>query len=514
MAYSLESLKAITSLEKFTTKEQIDILGTLFDLSLDNSSVEGIEHGLQLAQQIDLEAIDDENYTVLNYDLSNAWSYLRKIKYQGKEGDWNFQMEELTKEILHLRKAISSPGFSKVPIARQCQIYTNIGSAFSYIGRFVEAQEYWNNAICLMPEFSMATGNKANGLFYYARILYDNIHCNLFLVFAYHILKTTLKNPEYLYPDAEVGFKNLHDYLETTIKQFPTVYLRDFPNLNTFDLGPHSELREYRQWCLDNKLFINPLNDLGNYNDASHDCLNLPTLVISTKRPPVFLNLFNQIKQEYATARYSFYYSTLGLDTHVSDIDVPLVETMETVRYSYYVEQLKISFRLAYSILDKLAYLLNDYLELKIESHKVSFRTLWYTNQKMILRPFFVNSDNWALRGLYWLSKDLYEKENDFGSVLEPEAQEIAKIRNSIEHKGFKVLSDFLFFEKDLSDSEVSYTIKRKDFEKKTLRLLKLTRAAIMYSALAISHEEQKKEHPAEPMIPIGSSLIPPYMRI
>jgi hypothetical protein len=512
---SYEDLLRLTTIKNLSSSEQVHTIGTLFDLSYDNNDIQGIEYGLKLSEQINTKALSDEDFTVLNYDLSNGWSYLRKLKYHFTQDDWSFQMTELTHEIFYLRKAIISPGFSNIEKERQCQIYTNLGNSFFYIGRFVEAQEYWNKALAIIPHFPMALGNKGNGLFYYGKMLFEDVHSNLFIVYAYHYLAKALQLRQYLHAEAEQGMQSLHDSLYSYISaNFPEKYLEDFPDLNYYDLGSDSNLRDYRKWCLENNLFVNPLNDLGIFSVASHDCLNLPTMVVPIKKPPVCLNLFNQIKQEFATARYSFYESKQRNIPHLSDIDVPLVETMETIRYSYFIEQLKIAFRLSYSILDKVAYLLNDYLGLQIASHQVSFKSLWYADhKKMTLRPFFKKSDNWALRGLFWLSKDLYEKNNEFDSVLEPDAREIATIRNFIEHKSFKVIAGTSLFEPQF-ESDISYAITHGDFENKTLGLIKLARAAIMYTAIAISNEENKRDYSSIKTMPIGGTLIPWYMRV
>lgn len=504
---NLEELINITSLANLTETEQMDVIGNLFDFSFDNKSLNGINHAFELANQVVTENLSDENYTVLNYYLSNGWSCLRMLKYQNTPYDWNFQMEELTKEIFHLRTAISSQGFQKIIKERQCQIYTNIANLFLSIGRFVEAQDYWNKAINILPKFSMALGNKANGFYSYGLELFDESHQKLFIIFAYHYLHSALDLKEYLELGAEQKMQKLYDNLALMI---PDEFKLKLPDLNGYDLGDDQELLRYRKWCLEKQLFVNPLNDLGSFSIASHDCLNLPTVAIKSNRPPVYLNLYNQIKQEFGTARYSLYESVQNRNTHFSDIDVELVETMETAKYSFYMEQMKISFRVSYSILDKIAYLLNDYLKLDIKPDKVSFRTLWYSNtQTNSLRSFFVSSDNWALRGLYWLSKDLYDKSNNYDSVLEPQAKEISLIRNFIEHKGFKVISDVQFPPVNYNElEEISYTITRTDFENKTFNLLKLTRAAIIYLSLAISHEEKKKDYSNIPVLPIFPILI------
>jgi len=52
--------------------------------------------------------------------------------------------------------------------------------------------------------------------------------------------------------------------------------------------------------CLKNQLYINLLNDLGNYTIADHDVLHLPIMTLAAGEPPKYHTLFNQLKQEYA----------------------------------------------------------------------------------------------------------------------------------------------------------------------------------------------------------------------
>jgi hypothetical protein len=142
--------------------------------------------------------------------------------------------------------------------------------------------------------------------------------------------------------------------------------------------------------------------------------------------------------------------------------------------------------------------------------HKVSFRSIWQKNDK--LNPSFENSDNWALRGLYWLSKDVYE--TDFKEVIEPEAQEISKIRNHIEHKCLKIVeSKYLYDTMYDTNNDISYVIDRKEFQLKTFNLLKLTRAAIIYLSLAIDHEEKKKPKDKGKTLPFQLNEIPKWRK-
>jgi hypothetical protein len=66
---------------------------------------------------------------------------------------------------------------------------------------------------------------------------------------------------------------------------------------------------------------------------------------------------------------------------------------------------------MAYSLLEKVSYFLNHYLALGIPERRTGFRSFWYDGQERQrgLRPEFDACDNWPLRGLFWLSKDLFE---------------------------------------------------------------------------------------------------------
>ena len=54
-------------------------------------------------------------------------------------------------------------------------------------------------------------------------------------------------------------------------------------------------------------------------------------------------------------------------------------------------------------------------------------------NKKFELFSCFKNNENWPLRGLYFLSKDLFDEA--FLDVALPESKELAEIRNRVEHR-------------------------------------------------------------------------------
>jgi hypothetical protein len=216
------------------------------------------------------------------------------------------------------------------------------------------------------------------------------------------------------------------------------------------------------------------------------------------------------MKQEFVSARYLDYEGMSAEGPHFSDRGVLLYNTLDYPVYSLAVEKVKAAFRTSYGLFDKIAYFLNDYLRLGIPETRVTFRTFWYEGQerKRGLRKEFVKRPNWSLRGLFWLSKDLYEPTPGFRESVEPDAAQLAEIRNHLEHKYLK-LHDMLVRREatpaGLADT-LAFSAARRDFEAKTLRLLKMARAALIYLSLAIHGEERCKatargEKPILPML-------------
>ncbi len=295
-----------------------------------------------------------------------------------------------------------------------------------------------------------------------------------------------------IYEDAKRAFNNIIQLIESIISQEKLENIQDLEN---FSIGTSKQEQEYRKWCLENQLFLNPLNDITTKNIAGRDCLFLPTMILKFGTPPVYQTIFNQIKQEFVSARHMLYKGLNQNELHYSDKDNLQLDTLDYAVYSYGSEKIKITFRMCYSIFDKIGYLLNDYLNLGFKPDKVSYRSIWNVYDKKTksykLNPKIVQTQNWAFRGLYWLSKDLFEKNKEFSSCIEPEAQELAQIRNFIEHKSFKIID---FGQKGILDNGLTYVIERTEFEQKTLNLMKLVRACMIYLSLGINLEEKKKE--------------------
>jgi hypothetical protein len=273
-------------------------------------------------------------------------------------------------------------------------------------------------------------------------------------------------------------------------------------DLKSPSLGESDHEREYRRWALSHRLFLNPLNDLGPLSAAAVDVLHPPPITVAIRTGPYFESFFNQIKQEFVSARYLLYEGVSQRQPHFSDAGVTLVDTEDYPVFGLAQEKVKLALRSGYSLFDKMAFFLNYYLGLGIQARGVSFRSFWYQseNAKKPVKTEIERRKNWALRGMHWMAKDLYDSRSEFRDPIEPDARDIDDTRNHAEHKFLAVHDDvwpelaaFRRPPEALPDGAY-YAIGRVELNARTLRLMKLARSALIYLAYAIHIQEIRKE--------------------
>ncbi|NLP59365.1 LA2681 family HEPN domain-containing protein [Lutibacter sp. B1] len=465
-------------------KEIIEIIGANFESAKAKRDLEKLQSSIKVALEIDTDFFDTHSKAILHYFIGNAWSYIQNIKYPLEE--FPLETYELEQQIICLRKAYSLIKECNDKF-NTCQILTNLGSLFSHIGRFSEAQEYFNLCLNIDRKFGMAIGNRGFAMYYYARVIFEPTHQFIFMQYARKdLLESQSSNQVYL--GAKNAFKSTAIEIE---KAYPLDLLNDFKNYGDNYKKLTAKEREYREWCAINRLFINPLNDILTESVVANDYLFTPSMILRFDEKPIFHSLFNQLKQEFVSARFLFYEALNQYKPHFSDKEVVLMDTLDYSVYSFTLEKVKITFRVCYSLFDKIAYFINLYLKLGQNSNRVSFRNIWYKqlNKSNGLNERISTTKNWAMRGLFWLSKDLYETEFDL--TIEPEAKEIATIRNFVEHKAFKIVESF---NNGWSDKSEIFEIDRSLFYDKTFKLLKLSRSALMYLSFLIYDEERERK--------------------
>jgi tetratricopeptide (TPR) repeat protein len=489
------------SIDGLSNGEALDHIGLLIDASNDARSSAGTDRAFSLLDEIRKRDLPPDLAALAHYFAANAWE--NRVHQKVQHDAWAWEQPEVQAQILELRGAVRHEGFAQLHVMRQCQILTNLANQLDHIGRFIEAVEFLDRALTLNGRFAMAHGNRGIALGAYARALYDGGHAGLMLMMAHDSLAAAT-SPDTLYDSdaqdaARAAFENCRMEI---LKHTAVEEIRKTIDLDDHSLGRGTAEHAYRTWCLEHRLFINPLNDLGVHAIAARDVLTLSSLTVtepSAQVPPI-IGFFNQMKQEFVSARYLYYEGVNGGRPHYSDREVLLYNTLDYPSYSIAAEKMRTAFRIAYSLLDKIAYFLNTYLGLGHKLNQVGFRSVWYEAKGAEPRPLlqhFSACHNWPLRGLFWLSKDIFE--DDFRLVTEPDAEALKNVRDHLEHKYIQLHENWIgdaFSTEDAAQSQAvqfGLHLSRDDFAARALRVLKLVRAALIYLSLAVHREEWQR---------------------
>ena len=426
----------------------------------------------------------------LLYYRSNTFSSIIATKGNDPEHTWSWTQPEGVENLRLLRSAVGEPDYANINSVLDRQIRTNLANRLHAIGRPVAAIEERFRVLTHDPLFAKALAGHARGIAFYASQVYDNGHIPLLLAAARSLFDAALDKTAFWESDdrdsVASGLLGERNRIADDLWRMRYDESYDF---DRWSLGYTEEERTYRRWCLRERLFLNPLNDVYTKSVAATDVLHLPSHSYRIDESPRFPTYFNLLKQEYVSARYRLYRALFEQDPDFPMRDVLLLDSGEGQILGHYTEDLRASFQSSYAIFGKVGLFINDYFGLEIDPRSVTFRNVWLENARPTseIRSKFKDHQNWLLRGLYFLSKDLFDR--DFEEVAEPGAVKLSQLRNQAEHR-------FLSFQKLVTEqsTDTHQFISIDEFESKTLRLLKMAREALIYLSLAMHREERLRE--------------------
>lgn len=476
--------------DQYQRGQELDVLAQEVDDAIAAQDTLQLKSLIATCEQLHATASDRDRVTLL-YFASNAHDALRRHDSSDAGTLWKWDQPDAVASILCLRRAMIERGYAGIHPILRAQIATNLANQLDYLGRQVEAVEHWDIALQAIPNFAMAHGNRAIGLIHLARGLYDEKQAALLLESAEQSLKRALEKDAVWesgnHPEARTSFElNLARVSE---RLGP---IRDELKFDrkALSLGEAPDEVAYRCWCLEERLFLNPLNDIMTDPFAAQDVLHLPSHSYLIEETPRFPNYYNILKQEYVSARFRLFNAREWDKDHIADRDVLLLDGADGGVFGHRVNELMMAFRAAYSLFDKIAVFLNDYFKVGLSPNHLHFRQVFERQVKgggWQVHPVFQGSQNLRLRGLYFLGKDLFD--DDFKAVAAPEAQELASIRNQLEHRFLSLQ----YFPASQNSTEEHAYISVDDFQDKTLRLLRLARAALTYLSLTMRDEEERR---------------------
>lgn len=360
------------------------------------------------------------------------------------------------------------------------QALVHLGGVYDHFGRFQEAQNLWYQAGHLRNDDYMWQFNIAFSLGsthgYYERIAEPFV-----LAHAKSLLKQYVNKPE-------------------TTRSATTLYEK-IKDIKTPDISDDKEVEYenteegfYNRWVNDHWLRLNSYNDINPHSTIAQDDSLYFNGVFSPKQDSDFgyrvFSLLNEIKQEYVSARYMLYrYFTDSGSTHFSDKGVWLSDNADFSNYSYHIEVAKSSFRALYSLLDKIAYALNEYLGLGLTGNSVSFKDIWYSDKKRrTLRSDITALDTvYSLAGLLFIRNDIYGGNEYY--LQDKNTIRLNAVRNAMEHRGILFTDDGTY-----DDSNVTLKISRVEFEETAMTLIYTVRQAIFCFVNVVNHIEYDKK--------------------
>ena len=440
--------------------------------------------------QTDEEVKNDVSF---NYYIGTGYgTYSNYVVRSGSKHTDQSVIDLRRQSMFYLRKGIAlyDPTIYSDQRA-QLRILTNYANGLDTVGRCLEALRIYRMVLGINDSFSIALGNYGTALKFLANMVNDGGHYKELHCYAYQAIKRalTIDDPD-LHELAQASFQCIVDKYESIPSR--SILTEDIV-YTEYELGKTGEEKEYRTWCLKNHLFLNPLNEVMDVESAfAHDPLTITELSETahysdsvsdySTEPPRWFAMLNQLKEEYIYARYLCFEGLKKGDVHFADRDVVLsIADNSNIIYSIRIESLKSSFHILYSMFDQICYFINDYWELGFEERRA--------NAYNICKAQNYPKDNYVLFSLYWVLCEFYEK---YGNAETAYEKDLAVLRNAIEHKYLKVHQS-AWDRKLQSESDNFYHITENDLKKCTMRLLEITREALMYLVYAVGVDNKKK---------------------
>lgn len=420
-------------------------------------------------------------------------------KSQGRNQSEDYLVDELTDAVLQ------KSNINQNKRQLYASLFVNLGSCYDTAYRPIDAIYFYKRALKYIPSFPMATGNKGIALQFYSKFFFSHFRHYLNKL-AYVSLKDSLLHKDYLLKNNPSTVESFEKHLiEIRNDYLNKVDWLESKKICDGSYGNDEDEEKYKIWVAEKGLFLNPLNDASSCIYSINDVLHLPAMMYHIDEDQYkHFGLFNQIKQEFVSTRYLFYCSSEGVtDAHYSDRGNIIINTLDYSNESYYDFLQKACFKSLHSILDRIAFFINDYFDLSFPEKQVSFRRIWKEKADKTNKLKDLMEDNFALKGLYWLAKDIHQENY---KTTAPKIFDYKDFRDYLEHKYVKTIKA-TFIADDKRKDTLAFYITESELLTANLELLRLVRAIIITLISAIDVNELKKSMEAEKQMKIIPSI-------
>lgn len=331
-----------------------------------------------------------------------------------------------------------------------CRAYLCLANAYDHLGRFCEAQQYYRMALldtCNTQEVERNQG-----------FAYANMHSFW-----------TDEEP-FIVRKAQQIIRKYQQFYDSLSPYFRQICSWPSPSLDA-PLVDYNNIQdgEYEKWICHHYLRINRFNDVEPDSMLSLcDNVKLPVIVDTPEKKALYESTFEEIKGSFISTR-KILYSIINEDKN-----------------SVNMEMLKMAYKNFYSIFDKIAMFLSNYLDIKLKSYEVDFAKIWNCKNGDIRQEILAHSQNMPLLGLYNIKLDVYGMKTDW-YVVDEQTKDLKMLRNYMEHKSIIIKDE------PMSHTEYQLTISKQELKLNTIRLAQLVRCAIIYLCNFVMHAEYDK---------------------
>jgi hypothetical protein len=461
--------------------------GFAIDIGSETNDIEILDLGIEVTNDL-LSNLDEKDNLYANscYNLASGLSsklqynqhFIRKEYFAGNE------LAEKAKKYFRITLDLINDSDIIKPKA-----WVNYGNLLNgRLGRSLEALEAYHNAINISPKFSMALANLGYTGSLFANVIGGNSG-TILLHDSYHFINNSLL----------LGLESGPSKYFRKIKNEIYNYFQDKSFLEKDVIcskiikSTRNKFKDYyRNFCHKERLYLNPLGINHKCEGALYDPLTLQNFLVDIKKGDSeffkYATYIDLLKQEYISARFlaaqSYFKSPLF---KFIDDGVVLIDTLDYSVYNLFLEMGKLSFRSSYSLLDKIAYITNEYFQLGMSPQFIFFENLSpLKNQSM---RNFIPLENPYFSAIMDLANDFY---NGYFKKWK-------ELRHTFEHRFKRIYLDFsssnILFPGEVNKKQINENniLNVTDFKNQIPEILRLIKSAIFYVVLMIDFEERKK---------------------
>lgn len=431
-----------------------------------------VECALEAFERIKAKAPSDPT---LSYDIANGYQAIYELQV-AEGGASPFDCQAAVDQALRY--------FGKAP-KDDPRALTNWGNLYDSTGRPVEAIDCYEEATGIDPTFGMAIANKALAVEYLAPIATYPV---TFQIYAHQLYQEALRHQASILQaggeDALAAFKRRDDALVAAFTSAgQSVLLDQDLQHEHYDESALSPLvRFHTEFCVRHRLYLN-LHIYDQTAAASIGDAVVPHLVTSTsERALEYVNdiafRLNEISESYMAARLALVQSQLTSDdmSAISE-QTTLINLNDHSASNIYVGYLKMAYKEAFGVLDKIAVLLNHYLDLGLREDSCYYRSVWHVHgddgkplEPAVVAPQ-VKAQGYRIFGLYLLCQELC-------------GSKYSHIRNALTHRYLRVY-------RMVDGPKGTYTFD--ELTRLTTEALYKIKCAILYVSLFIQSSEAAK---------------------